>query len=333
MDLDVFVAVHTDEWRRLDELVRRRRRLSGAEADELVELYQRVSTQLSVVRSSSPDPGLVTRLSSLVARARSAVTGAHTPAWRDVVRFALVVFPAVAYRYRRWWLVSALGSLAVAAAFGAWLVANPHVLTQLAPPSYLKEYAQHDFQAYYGEYQASHFASEVWTNNVWVAAQALAYGIMLGIPTAFVLWQNAVNLGVSGAVMIVYGKGSLFFGLIAPHGMLELTAVFLAGAAGMKLGWTIIDPGPRRRLDALAAEGRAAVSVALGLVVVLAVSGAVEAFVTPSPLPTWARVGIGAVVEAAFLTYVIVFGRRAVRAGETGDLRVGERDDVAPTTG
>lgn len=333
MDLDVFVSMHAEEWRRLEELVKRRRRLTGAEADELVELYQRVSTQLSAVRSTSPDPGLLTKLSTLVARARSAITGAHTPAWRDLLRFVLVVFPTVAYRYRWWWLIAGAGTILVSTVTAAWLVANPDLLTELAPPAYLKQYAEEDFASYYGEYGASSFAGRVWTNNVWVSAQALAYGVLLGVPTAYVLWMNAVSLGISAAIMIVYGKAELFFGLITPHGLLELTAVFLAGGAGLKLGWTIISPGPRRRLEALATEGRAAVSVALGLIGVLLVSGVVEAFVTPSGLPTWARIAIGVVVEVAFLTYVFTLGRRAARAGETGDLMRGERDDVLPSAG
>ena len=89
----------------------------------------------------------------------------------------------------------------------------------------------------------------------------------------------------------------------------------------MRLGWTVVDPGTRKRGEALAEQGRAVMSVALGLVVVLFVSGLIEALVTPSGLPTWARIGIGVLAEAAFLAYVIVFGRRAVAARSgTGDL-------------
>ncbi|MQA03680.1 MAG: stage II sporulation protein M [Streptosporangiales bacterium] len=333
MDLDVFVAVHNDEWRRLEDLLKRRRRLTGAEADELVELYEHVSTHLSVVRSTAPDPGLITRLSTLVARARSAITGAHTPAWRDIARFVLVVFPAVTYRYRWWLLFTSLGSVLVSVVVAGWLVSHPQLLTEIAPPDVLEEYAEKDFAAYYGEHPASSFASRVWTNNVWVAAQALAFGVLLGIPTVIVLVQNMASLGVSAAIMTTYGQADVFFGLITPHGLLELTAVFLAGAAGLKLGWSIIDPGPRRRLEALASEGRAAVSITLGLVGVLLVSGIVEAFVTPSPLPTWARIAIGVFVEVAFLVYVFTLGRRAVQAGETGDLLREQREDVLPSAG
>ncbi|HEX5497347.1 MAG TPA: stage II sporulation protein M, partial [Mycobacteriales bacterium] len=111
---------------------------------------------------------------------------------------------------------------------------------------------------------------------------------------------------------------------------LELTAVFVAAGAGLRLGWTLIDPGPLPRGRALAQTGRVTVNIAMGLVLVLAASGAIEAFVTPSPLPTWARVGIGLLAEAAFLGYVWYFGWRAALAGETGDLELGLREDTAP---
>jgi hypothetical protein len=110
--------------------------------------------------------------------------------------------------------------------------------------------------------------------------------------------------------------------------MLELSAVFLAAAAGLRLGWTVIDPGNRRRGQALGQEGRAMVTITLGLIVVLGVSGLIEAFVTPSSLPTWARITIGAVAVTAFLGYALGLGHRAVMAGVTGDIE--EAPDAVP---
>ena len=114
MDVDAFVLAHRDTWDRLERLVKHRRQLTGAEIDELVELYQRVSTHLSMLRSASSDSALVGSLSSLVARARAAVTGAHAPLSREFVRFWTVSFPVVAYRAWRWWLATAKNTTAVA---------------------------------------------------------------------------------------------------------------------------------------------------------------------------------------------------------------------------
>ena len=328
MDLDAYVAAHHLTWARLEELVRKRR-LTGAEADELITLYQRTATHLSVVRSSAPEPALVGRLSTLVARARAAATGASDPAWREVARFVLVAFPAALYRTWRWWAATAAASIAVATAVGAWVVANPSVQAAAATPSQVRQLVEHDFASYYSEYAASSFAAQVWTNNAWVAALCIAFGV-LGLPVLWVLAQNALNVGLTGGLMVANGRAGVFFGLILPHGTLELTAVFIAAGVGLRLFWAWVDPGPRTRSGALAAEGRAAAAVALGLVGVLAVSGAIEAFVTPSPLPTWARIAIGLVAEAAFLTYVVVLGGRAVRAGETGDVEEQYAGDAVP---
>lgn len=329
MDVNAFAVAHQAEWDELARLVRRRRRLTGAEADELVRLYQRASTHLSQLRASAgADPVGVARLATLVARARSAVTGAHVPEWRIVARFVRSDFPAAAYRARRWWLGVAIASIVVAVATGWWIARSPGVQAALLPPATAKALVQRQFQGYYTANPASSFAAQVWTNNAWVAAQSLIFGILLGIPTVYVLLVNAVNVGVDAGYLFAHGKGALFFSLILPHGMLELSAVFLAAAAGLRLGWTVIDPGNRRRGQALAQEGRSAVTITVGLIVVLGVSGIIEAFVTPSSLPAWARITIGAVAVTAFIGYALCLGRRAVAVGRIGDIE--EAPDEVP---
>jgi uncharacterized membrane protein SpoIIM required for sporulation len=326
VDVDAFVLAHRPTWDRLEYLVKHRRRLTGPEVDELVDLYQRVSTHLSMVRSASSDSVLVGRLSTLVARARSAVTGAHAPLWSEFARFWTVSFPVVAYRAWRWWLGTAIVFFIVSAVIGLWVAGSPEVQATIGTPREIDELVNHKFASYYSENPAGSFALQVWVNNSWVSAQCIAFAVLLGIPIPYVLFENAANLGVAAGLMFDAGKGGIFLGLLAPHGLLELTAVFLASAAGMRLGWSVISPGHRPRTQVLAEQGRAVVAVAVGLVGVLLVSGLIEALVTPSPLPTFMRIGIGVVAEAAFLTYIVYFGRRGVAAGESGD--VADRPDV-----
>jgi uncharacterized membrane protein SpoIIM required for sporulation len=333
VDLDTYVAAHRPEWTRLETLIKRSRRprgMSGPELDELVELYQRVATHLSVIQTRSPDPALVNSLSLLVTHARAAVTGAREPGWHEVGRFFTVTFPAAVYA-RRWWVLGvALGSIVVAVGLGIWLANTPRVQDALLPGDEVRSLCERDFAEYYRSNPASSFAAQVWTNNAWVSAGAIAFGGLLGIPTVAVLLYNAANGGLVGGYMASCGRTDQFFTLILPHGMLELTAVFVAGAVGLRLGWSIIDPGPKRRTEALAAEGRTAVAVALGLAAVLAVSGVIEAFVTPSPLPPQARLAIGALAEAAFLAYIWWFGRRASALPGAGDIDSSLAEDLAP---
>jgi uncharacterized membrane protein SpoIIM required for sporulation len=329
VDIDAFVAAHARRWKRLEDLTRRRR-LTGPEADELVDGYQEVATHLSVVRSTAPDPGLVAYLSSVLARARTRTTGTRTTSWRDVAGFLASTFPAALYRTRRWWLATSGANVAVAAVMILWLLGHPGAESALMSPAEADRLVNVEFERYYSEHAASHFAAQVWTNNAWVAALCIALGV-LGLPVVYLLFTNVLNVAVVGALMIEHDRGALFFGLILPHGLLELTAVFVAAGVGLRLFWSWVEPGDRTRLQAVAHEGRSAAGVALGLVLVLLVSGVIEAFVTPSGLPTWARIGIGAAAEAAFLGYVFGPGRRAYRSGHTGDLGADQLEDQAAT--
>lgn len=323
------MLTHRASWDRLDWLVKQRRSLTGAQIDELVDLYQRVSTHLSVLRSASSDSALIGSLSSLVARARAVVTGAHAPLASEFVRFWTVSFPVVAYRAWRWWLVTGVVFLLVAVAIGFWVAGNPEVQATIATPAEIDQLVNHDFASYYSDHPAGSFALQVWVNNSWVAARCIAFAVLLGLPIPYLLLGNAANLGVALGLMFDAGKGGFMLGLLMPHGLLELTAVFLAGAVGMRLGWTVIAPGDRPRGQVLAEQGRAVVAVAVGLVAVLAVAGLIEGLVTPSPLPTWLRIGIGVLVEVLFVGYIAHFGRKAAAAGDTGDLA--DAPDQAPT--
>jgi uncharacterized membrane protein SpoIIM required for sporulation len=328
VDLDAFVAVHGPEWDRLDTLSRRRR-LAGDEVDELVRLYQRAATHLSVVRSSAPDPVLAARLSRTVAGARAAVAGDHEPVPREIARFVSVSFPAAVYR-ARWAIVATTAfSLLIAMAMAWWMVVDPRVEAAMGTEAEIRRLVEVDFERYYSEHAAGSFAAKVWTNNAWIAAQCLSFGVT-GVMPVYVLFLNAVNLGAVGGLMAVHDRLGLFLGLILPHGLLELTAVFVAAGAGLRLFWAWVSPGPLTRARAMAVEGRSMVTVALGLVAVLGVSGVVEAFVTPSSLPTWARISVGATVWVGFIAYIGYFGRRAVNAGETGDMREELAGDVLP---
>nr|WP_244954137.1 stage II sporulation protein M [Spelaeicoccus albus] len=320
--MDAYVIAKNGSWRRLEELAGRRK-LSGREADEMMGLYEAASTDLSIIRSIAPNSPQSARLSGIIGRARTRFTGVQGGAFAGIGRFFVSSFPVTVYRLRWTTLWIAVAFVALVWAVGAWVASDPSVQNALGSPDTLRALARHDFVDYYSNNPAGAFALGVWSNNAWLAAQVIALGIT-GFFVPYSLLQNAVNVGINAGVLFSYGYGGTFFAYILPHGIPEMTCVFIASAAGLKIFWAWVAPGPRSRAAALAQEGRSLITAALGLALVLALSGLVEAFVTPSGLPAVVKIGIGVVFFCALWTYVLVLGRRAAAAGETGDLSPSE---------
>lgn len=330
MDIDRFISTHQPAWDRLGELTaraaRRVGRLSPTELDELVGLYQRVSTHLSIARTTYRDTALTARLTGLVAQAGALIYGTRPRTLRAAGRFVADTFPAALWHVRAFVGVAALLFVVPATVIGAWIAVSPAAVAATGPDAVREAYINDDFEAYYSSSASAQFASEVTTNNIQVGVLAFAGGVLACVPTAAILVLNGASLGVPAGLFAAVGQQSRFWGLILPHGLLELTAVFVAGAAGLRLGWTLIDPGDRPRGQALVHEGRRAVVIVIGLVGVFAVAGLIEGFVTGSTLPTWVRVGIGVTAEAVFVAYAVARGRAASGRGLTGAL--GEADEA-----
>lgn len=322
MDIDRFVAANGPTWDRLAALTARAnrgvRRMPAAELDELVRLYQRVSTHLSYARTNYRDPALAARLTGLVAAAGAAVYGTRPRSLRSFTRFFTATFPAAVWHARRAVTVSAALLLVPSVVLGVWLGSSDRARDAAAPEAARAAYVEEDFEDYYSSEPAAEFATTVFTNNIRVAFLVFAAGILLCVVTAFLLVMNGANLGYAGGLFAAAGELPLFFGLILPHGLLELSAVVIAGAAGLRLGWAVIAPGDRSRRDAVAEEGRRSVVIVLGLVAAFLVAGLIEGFVTGRPWPTELRVGVGAVVWVTFVLYVVVYGRAAAAEGRTG---------------
>lgn len=322
MDLDALTAAREPEWARLEQLSRARA-LSGAEVDELVTRYRAASADLSEIKTAAGRTGVGDHVSTILARARLALTGSGTDTRGALPRFFVGQLPAALYRLRWTTLAVAVGFFVVASLVAIWISSDAQVLASLGSKADLEYYAQHQFTDYYRDNPAAVFAGTVWTNNAWIAVQCVLFGVT-GVWPLYVVMQNAVGVGSAGAVMIGTGHADVFWQFIAPHGMLELTSVFVAAAAGLHVFWAWVAPGRRSRGESLAVAGRSLVTVAIGLVFSLALSGAVEGFVTPQHWPWPIKVLLGAFALAILLVYMLVVGRRAVRAGETGDLAESE---------
>jgi len=315
MDIDAFVVRNQGAWSHLGALTaqaRKPRSLSAEQLDELVGLYQRVGAHLADARVTyASDQALIGRLTLLVTDAHSVLYSQRdVELQRSLRSFATTTFPSAVYRIR--WFIVASAALTVVpwAVFNIWLAVSPRAVSASGPATLRDAYIHGDFENYYRSGSASSFANQVFWNNVRVAILAFAAGVLLCVVTAILLAYNGANVGIAGGLFTNVGEWQKFWGLILPHGLLELSAVIVAGAAGLRIGWTVIDPGDRTRMAALAEEGRRAGSVVMGLVVAFLCAAMIEGFVTGQPWPTSLRLAIGITAFAAFWGWTIAFGVR-----------------------
>ncbi|ROP78199.1 MULTISPECIES: stage II sporulation protein M [unclassified Frigoribacterium] len=318
MDLDAYAAAHGHEWTELEALARRRR-LTGPEADELIRLYQSGAAELSALQTAAGPSVVADRLSLTLSRARLRFTGAGRNLASQVPTFFVAQLPAALWRVRWLSIAVLLVTVVVATSFAVWAAGSPAVLASFGSEEFRRQFATEDFVNYYSESAPSSFTGQVWTNNAFIAAQCVAFGIT-GVWVPYVVLNNAMNVGISAGLMAEQGRLEYFFLYILPHGQLELYSIFVAGGAGLMIFWSWVAPGARTRGQALAQDGRALVTVAVGLMLALLVSGVIEGFVTRQDWPWPIKIGIGTVALAGFLAYQWVLGGRAHRAGQTGDL-------------
>jgi uncharacterized membrane protein SpoIIM required for sporulation len=314
VNLDRFIADRRPSWDELDALLvaaRGRPERIGAEGmRRLGALYRGAAADLAVARRRFPAEAAVAALEDLVGRAHSVVYGT------TVRRESAIQFLARGY-WRRVGERPAL--LAVAAVLlllptlvaGVWAWDDPGAAGALLPESGeavgRPRTEGTDLGLSPGE-QAS-FSAGIFTNNIRVTFGAVAGGISFGLLTAAVLIFNGVLIGVVTGVGVSAGNGPALVELIVPHGVLELSCIVVAGAAGLRIGWALVDPGRRPRLQALATEGRAAVELVLGTAGWLVVAGLIEGLVTPRGIGPWWAVSVGLGMGAVYWALVWRLGR------------------------
>jgi uncharacterized membrane protein SpoIIM required for sporulation len=323
MDEREFVAARKESWDRLGGIVDRAggthglRKLSKDELGELGPLYRRTASDLAYARAHSISPRLVFQINQLVARTYALLYQTDTRTWSGLLRFFTHDFPQT-FRRRMAFFLTALG-LTVAGFFVAYaLVAHSRDnIDFFVPPGNpfrdsLDYWETGKTSRAIPDTHAALGASFYMTHNTQVSFVAFAGGILAGIPTAFLMWQNGQMLGAFAGVMTHSHQHGNFWPGIVPHGIVEITALLISGAAGLSLGWAILAPGAYRRKDALVIAARDVAKLIVGTICLFIFAGFVEAFVSHSLLPKPLKIGFGALSGVALYAYLFRAGRSGV---------------------
>ena len=316
MTVDTFVAEHQERWAQLEQAVKQARRgrlraTSTADIERFGLLLRHASSDLAIARRDFPDATVTEYLNTLCSRAHPLLFRGSPRRLGDLPRFYATGLPRL---FREAWpyIVCSVGLLALGFIAGWAAVAlRPDLRPSLVPQSLFDQMARGQVAANVPD--APFAASFIIQNNIRVAIICFVGGVLLGLPTAFVLLGNGWMLGTVAAAVHIGGYDVQFWSLIVPHGVIELSVIVIAGGTGLMLGDSILRPGRLRRGDALAAAASRAVRLALGAATLLIVAGTLEAFVSPSTLPDAAKLLIGGVCGAALYSWLLLAGRHRTR--------------------
>jgi uncharacterized membrane protein SpoIIM required for sporulation len=308
-----FATRRAPDWEELDALLRRAgtrpERLGPEGVLRLGALYRAAAADLAFARRALPQDPARRRLEELVARGRRAVYADERRRARPLDFLAGGYWRSVAGRPAALALATALFVVPAVLAL-VWALSDPDAALGLVPGDF-RQAVEPVGDTGMSRAEAAVFSSQVLTNNIQVALLAFALGITAGLGTAAILAYNGLIVGVLAGGAIGAGNGVAFLEFIFAHGLLELSLIWVAGAAGLRVGWAMISPGPRRRGVALVAEGRTAIAVAAGTIPWFVLAGLIEGFVTRSGFGLAGGLVVGLLAGGAYWGLVVVRGRAA----------------------
>jgi uncharacterized membrane protein SpoIIM required for sporulation len=325
-------------WRELEDLLaaadrRGLRTLSAEQLARLPHLYRATLSSLSVARSISLDLALTAYLENLVGRAYFVVYGSRQHLRRQLADLVTWQLPAAIRRAR--WHILAAALVIVTAAIAAFRLTSADMdyyyvfvgdlaqgRTPAAPTAELREGLYHTET---GSAMLATFAASLFSHNARIGILAFATGFVAGLPTLWLLFYNGLVVGSFAALFHARGLGVDLWAWMLPHGVTELTAVVLCGAAGFQIAHGLVFPGARTRLDSLREHGRSAALVVVTAVAMLFIAGLIEGVFRQTVTSVPIRIAVAATTAAWWIYYFGFVGRGRERERVARDAPAGTR--------
>ena len=310
-----WLAKRQSHWDRLERLLDQTQRqglgsLTRLELQELGLLYRQAAADLSTLREDSSGKTYARSLNLLLSRAHNTIYSGQKSSARGIIHFYGSSWPGIFRRNLR--LINAAFLLFVLGGLAGLLVSvtRPDFMHLFLGPQMMETIERHKMWTESVVAVKPLASSRIMTNNLTVSFIAFAMGITAGIGTVLSMVFNGLLLGVVGAACWLGGMSLPLWSFVAPHGVLELPAIFIAGGAGLRIAQGMLFPGMLPRRDSLARAGGEAVRLLLGVIPILILAGTIEGFISPSPSIAWQwKFALAGVIAVIFFSYLFFCAR------------------------
>lgn len=316
MELKLFIKQHRNDWDMLEQslktMTKRKKQLTPQTIDQFQLLYQKVSHHLSISQTYFPQEDVTFYLNNLVSKAHNVLYRDQATSFYQMKRFFGHTFIQLFLEQRVFVLIAML--LFSIGAAGGYLsvISDPLHLYTLLGLEFVEGIDPDRLGEHDGDIDSPLMSTTIMTNNIQVAILAFAGGITLGLFTVYVLISNGILVGALAAVFWQHGKFYEFWAYIVPHGMIELTAIFIAGGSGLLMGYKILVPGPYPRSFQLKRHGLRSVQLLLGTVPLFVIAGIIEGYITPADISLEAKYAFAFITVIALILYILIGKRRAI---------------------
>jgi len=310
MEVKTFIKQNRADWRKLENemkaLKKKRSLQSPQQIDHFQHLYEKTARQLSYSQTYFPGEEVTRYLNELAANAHNLFYRDQTTSFGQLRRFFSRTFILLLLEQRQYIGIAFL--LFLIGAGGAFLsvMNDPAHLYSILPQSFSHGINPDKIGPKPGTIDSPTVSASIMTNNIEVAILAFAGGLTFGILTVYLLIQNGMMLGALAAIYLQHHRFYDFWAFIVPHGMIELTAIFIAGGAGLLMGYKILVPGAYPRSFQLKRHALRSVQLMLGTVPLFIIAGTIEGFITPSPIPLDIKYGVALLTVMALAAYVLI---------------------------
>lgn len=309
MNIRQFVRRHRDEWKQLEQytvhLEKKGRKVTGPDVTTFQQLYQRAAQHLSYSQTYYPGEEVTEYLNGLVSKSHNLLYKSQVSSFQQIRYFFSAKFIGLLLEQWKFIVVAMLLFLLGGLASFLSIVNDPLHFYSIMPDGMTAGVDPERLGEGHDAIDSSIMSAEIMTNNIQVAVLAFASGITFGLLTVYVLVYNGLIVGGIAAVYWHAGMSYEFWAYIVPHGMIELTAIFIAGGAGLLMGYKLFVPGPYSRGFQLKENAKRSVQLFLGTIPLFIVAGVIEGFITPSQLSLEVKYIVAGVTVIALVLYMI----------------------------